>query len=196
MDEASYDYLIKVMMIGSSNVGKTCLIQRFCVKDFAVNYLPTIAIDFKIKILDIEGVSLKMQIWDTAGQERFNTLTESFFKSAHGIFITYSVDDEASFSAVNRWIKQVQNLAPKNVQVILLANKTDLAERVITTEQGEECARKFGVPFFEVSALSGSNVVEAFTKMGSQIVGDLKLQKSVIEGIPDLHVETKSKCCS
>ena len=80
MKEETYDHLVKVLMIGESGVGKTCLIQRFNKNDFSYAHLSTIAIDFKMKLININGVKLKMQIWDTAGQERFNTLTASFFK--------------------------------------------------------------------------------------------------------------------
>jgi len=75
-----YDYQVKLLMIGESGVGKTCIIQRFTRNDFTLNHLATIAIDFRMKSVEVSGKKLKMQIWDTAGQERFNTLTTSFFK--------------------------------------------------------------------------------------------------------------------
>jgi Ras-related protein Rab-8A len=80
MKGESYDHLVKILMIGESGVGKTCMIQRFSKNEFSMNHLSTIAIDFKLKQIEVNGVKLKMQIWDTAGQERFNTLTNSFFK--------------------------------------------------------------------------------------------------------------------
>ncbi len=75
-----YEYLIKILIVGESGVGKTCILQRFEQGGFSVNHLPTIAIDFKMKIVTYGQKRIKMQIWDTAGQERFNTLTASFFK--------------------------------------------------------------------------------------------------------------------
>ncbi len=80
MNSDKYDYLAKILLIGESGVGKTCLLQRFTKNDFPVNHLPTIAIDFKVKIFEVNGSFVKLQLWDTAGQERFNTLTASFFK--------------------------------------------------------------------------------------------------------------------
>ncbi len=80
MKDDSYDHLVKVLMIGESGVGKTCIIQRFSKNEFSMNHLSTIAIDFKLKMIEVNDVKLKMQIWDTAGQERFNTLTSGFFK--------------------------------------------------------------------------------------------------------------------
>ena len=80
MKAETYDYLVKVLMIGESGVGKTCIIQRFNKNEFSLSHLSTIAIDFKMKVLEVQDSRLKMQIWDTAGQERFNTLTAGFFR--------------------------------------------------------------------------------------------------------------------
>ena len=80
MKDESYDHLVKILMIGESGVGKTCIIQRFNKNDFSLTHLSTIAIDFKMKVVEVNGAKIKMQIWDTAGQERFNTLTASFFR--------------------------------------------------------------------------------------------------------------------
>ena len=76
----NFDYLVKILLIGESGVGKTCILQQFIESKFSVNHLPTIAIDFRMKILKIKEKKIKMQLWDTAGQERFNTLTAGFFK--------------------------------------------------------------------------------------------------------------------
>ena len=80
MKDEPYDHMAKIMVIGESGVGKTCILQRFNKGEFSINHLTTIAVDFKIKVIDVEGVKLKLQIWDTAGQERFSTLTSGFFK--------------------------------------------------------------------------------------------------------------------
>ena len=80
MQQEVYEHIVKVLMIGESGVGKTCIIQRFTKNEFSLTHLSTIAIDFKLKVVDVDGTKMKMQIWDTAGQERFNTLTASFFR--------------------------------------------------------------------------------------------------------------------
>ncbi len=82
MADDTYEHMVKILLIGDSGVGKTCLLQRFNNGEFTSSHLNTIAIDFKMKIFEVRGVRLKMQIWDTAGQERFNTLTSGFFKGA------------------------------------------------------------------------------------------------------------------
>ena len=138
MKEETYDHLVKVLMIGESGVGKTCVIQRFNKNEFSMNHLSTIAIDFKMKLLDVNGSKIKMQIWDTAGQERFNTLTTGFFKGSDGIIVCYSVTDEKSFESINKWMNQIHSLAPVEVKVVLVGNKVDLEkERRVSYEEGE-----------------------------------------------------------
>ena len=193
-----YDHLVKVLLIGESGVGKTCLLQRFNKGDFLVNHLTTIAIDFKMKIYEVNGVKLKMQIWDTAGQERFNTLTSNFFKTAQGIVVVYSVTDEHSFQSINKWIAQIQNLAPKNVKVLLVGNKIDLEnDRVISQEKGIECAKKFGLPIMEASAFTGENVNQIFQRVGEMILEEINIEKSMFEpGKSNLDAKKKNtKCC-
>lgn len=77
--EEKYDHLVKVLMIGDSGVGKTCILHKLDKDEFKINTTPTLAIDFKLKVMDINGKKLKMQFWDTAGQERFRTLTQGYF---------------------------------------------------------------------------------------------------------------------
>ena len=194
-----YDHLVKILLIGESGVGKTCILQRFNKGDFLVNHLTTIAIDFKMKIFEIKGVKLKMQIWDTAGQERFNTLTANFFKAAQGIVVCYSVTDEGSFQSINKWVTQIQNFDPKNVKVLLVGNKTDLVnDRVVSVEQGQECARRFGLPIIEASAFTGDNINDIFEKIGELMLEEINIEKSDLqEGIKSFPNEKDNKgCCN
>jgi Ras-related protein Rab-8A len=82
-----YDMQIKLLMIGDSGVGKTCLLLRYANDSFSSTFITTIGIDFKIKNVEIDGTRIKLQIWDTAGQERFRTITTSYFRGAQGITI-------------------------------------------------------------------------------------------------------------
>ena len=200
MKEESYDYLVKVLMVGESGVGKTCLIQRFIKNEFSTNHLSTIAIDFKMKLLKIRGSNIKMQIWDTAGQERFNTLTSGFFKGSDGIILTYSVIDKNSFENIHKWMVQVKSLAPTDVKVILVGNKSDFSEeREITYEEGKKMADKYNLIFFETSAKSGENVQLVFKIMGEEV------REKIINNPPQIYSSTtfndtinqsnKKKCC-
>lgn len=89
--------MVKVIIIGDSGVGKTNLITRFCENTFKDSYVATIGVDFKIKTLTINNRRFKLQIWDTAGQERFKNITQTYYKGAAGIILTYSIADRTSF---------------------------------------------------------------------------------------------------
>ena len=170
--EETYDHLVKVLMIGESGVGKTCLIQRFFNSEFHLQHLSTIAIDFKLKTLNVGDSRVKMQIWDTAGQERFKGMTTSFFRGSDGIVLCYSIDDIASFEKVTEWMNDIKIHAPTDVSVILVGNKCDIEDnRKVSFEQGEEIAKSYGINFYESSAKSGKNVKNIFENIATKIVG-------------------------
>ncbi|KDO85494.1 hypothetical protein CISIN_1g028801mg [Citrus sinensis] len=82
-----YDYLFKLLLIGDSGVGKSCLLLRFADDSYIESYISTIGVDFKIRTVEQDGKTIKLQIWDTAGQERFRTITSSYYRGAHGIIV-------------------------------------------------------------------------------------------------------------
>merc|ERR1711967_229834 len=88
-----YDYLFKLLLIGDSGVGKSCLLLRFTDDTYAESYISTIGVDFKIRTIQLESKTIKLQIWDTAGQERFRTITSSYYRGAHGIIVVYDITD-------------------------------------------------------------------------------------------------------
>ncbi len=165
-----YNYLFKLLLIGNSAVGKSCLLLRFSDNIFNENYISTIGVDFKIKTMTVGDAAIKLQIWDTAGQERFKTITSSYYKGSHGIMIVYDVTDEESFKSVETWLAEVDKLASGNVVKLLIGNKADLAgQRKITYEQGLDMAKRWGMEFMETSAKSCTNVQECFKKLTEDI---------------------------
>ncbi len=165
-----YDYLFKLLIIGESGVGKTCLLLQFTEGSFTTNHLTTIGIDFKIKIINLEEKQIKLQIWDTAGQERFRTITKTYYKGAHGIILTYDVTDENSFKNVRNWVKQIEQNAQTNVCKVLVGNKCDREDRKVSYEEGAKLAKEFNMQFFETSAKSNYNVNETFTFLTKEIL--------------------------
>jgi Ras-related protein Rab-1A len=153
-------------LIGDSGTGKSCLLIRFADNIFSDNYISTIGVDFKIKTIDIQGKTVKLQVWDTAGQERFRTITASYYRGSNGIIIVYDITDRDSFEHVNYWMKEIDRLASPDVCRLLVGNKTDLAsKRIVSTEEGQALAAQYGVAFLETSAQENSNVEEAFFRM-------------------------------
>jgi len=167
---ANYDYLIKLLLIGDSGVGKSCLLLRFCDDSFTPSFIATIGIDFKIRTIDLDGKKIKLQIWDTAGQERFRTITTAYYRGAMGILLVYDVTDLKSFDAIRLWIRNIEQHASEGVNKILVGNKCDMNDkRVVSVEKGQELANEFNIPCIETSAKNNINVEAAFIKLATEI---------------------------
>jgi len=165
-----YDYLFKLLLIGDSGVGKSCLLLRFAEDAFTDSYLSTIGVDFKIRTIEFEGKTVKLQIWDTAGQERFRTIAAAYYRGAHGIIVVYDVTDSESFDNVKGWLQEIDRYASENVKKLLIGNKSDLVERkVVEYNAAKEFAGELSIPFIETSAKTSTNVEEAFLTMSKQI---------------------------
>lgn len=182
---ANVDYKVSLIMIGDSSVGKTCFLLKFADENSNVSHIPTIGIDFKIKTVQIDGKTVKLQVWDTAGQERYRTITQTYFRDVQGVIIVYDCTSEESFNNVRNWVRQVEAHTSdrEKVESVLIGNKVDLADRkVIDSEDGKALAKEFGMTFFEASARTGLNVQETFLhltkkikdKLSSKDVADLK----------------------
>ncbi|KAN0061148.1 GTP-binding protein [Thecaphora frezii] len=170
MPNPHYDFLIKLLLIGDSGVGKSCLLLRFCDDAWTPSFITTIGIDFKIRTIELDGKRIKLQIWDTAGQERFRTITTAYYRGAMGILLVFDVTDEKSFQNVRTWHSNIEQHASEGVSKILVGNKSDWEEkRAVTTEQGEELARELGIPYIETSAKGNTNVEEAFFNLAREV---------------------------
>lgn len=206
---ADYDYLIKLLLIGDSGVGKSCLLLRFSDDSFTTSFITTIGIDFKIRIFELDGKRIKLQIWDTAGQERFRTITTAYYRNAMGILLVYDVTDESSFNNIRNWIKNIEQHASDNVNKILVGNKADMDEskRAVPTARGQALADEYGIKFFETSAKTNLNVEQAFFSIARDIKQrlsetDFKAEPQTIKiSKPDpakdaSNTSVKSSCCS
>ncbi|KAG0454908.1 hypothetical protein HPP92_024200 [Vanilla planifolia] len=124
----------------------------------------------KIRTVEQDGKTIKLQIWDTAGQERFRTITSSYYRGAHGIIVVYDVTEQESFNNVKQWLSEIDRYATENVNKLLVGNKCDLAhQRVVPFEAGKALADEVGIPFLETSAKDATNVEQAFMKMTADI---------------------------
>jgi Ras-related protein Rab-8A len=198
---ASYDFLIKLLLIGDSGVGKSCLLLRFSDDSFTTSFITTIGIDFKIKTIELDGKRIKLQIWDTAGQERFRTITTAYYRGAMGILLVYDVTDEQSFQNIRNWIRNIEQHAADNVDKILVGNKCDMeSDKVVETTRGQALADEYGIKFFETSAKNNVNVVESFTAIAKDIKKRLMDSGTGPTGQGGIKIDAnttggKSKCC-
>ncbi|KAG1719479.1 rab-type small GTP-binding protein [Suillus lakei] len=157
MPPPHYDFLIKLLLIGDSGVGKSCLLLRFCDDAWTPSFITTIGIDFKIRTIELDGKRIKLQIWDTAGQERFRTITTAYYRGAMGILLVYDVTDERSFNSIRTWHANIEQHASEGVNKILIGNK-----RAVTEDQGLGLASELGMRFMETSAKVNDGVEDAF----------------------------------
>ena len=169
----------KILTIGESGVGKTCILRRFVENKFLKNHLATIGIDFKTKTLNINNQEIKLKIWDTAGQERFRNITTQYYKGADGIVLIYDVTDDASYEKIRDWMEQIlSNTKREDIGLVLLGNKCDMEPRAVTEEQGNKMAEELNVSYFETSALTGQGINEAF----NELTRDIMKRKGVDNG--------------
>ena len=165
-----YDYLFKLLLIGDSGVGKSSLLLRFAEDAYTDSYISTIGVDFKIRTIDLDGKTVKLQIWDTAGQERFRTITSSYYRGAHGIIVVYDVTEQESFNNVKQWFQEIDRYATEGVNKLLVGNKSDMTDKkVVEYAVAKEFADSMGISFIETSAKSSTNVQDAFLTMARQI---------------------------
>lgn len=176
-----YDYLFKLLLIGDSGVGKSCLLLRFADDAYTESYISTIGVDFKIRTIELDGKAIKLQIWDTAGQERFRTITSSYYRGAHGIIVVYDVTDNESFNNIKQWLGEIDRYASREVNKLLVGNKNDLVEnKSVDFNTAKEFADQLSIPFLETSAKNATNVEQAFLTMAAEI--KKKIGKSATTG--------------
>ena len=155
--------LFKILLLGDSGVGKSCIIIRYIENNFSINLMNSIGVDFKLKNIEIDSKKIKLQIWDTAGQERFKTITTSYYKGAHAILIVFDITDHDSFDHIRNWMADIDKFAKEGVLRILVGNKCDLQnERKVSVEEAKQIANKYGIEYIETSAKDTINIDDLF----------------------------------
>jgi len=197
-----YDYLLKILLVGESGVGKSCLLLRFAEGTFSQSFISTIGVDFKMKKVTLNDRVVKLQVWDTAGQERYRTIVSSFYRGAHGIILTFDVTDINSFLKVRHWLSEIKKNAPDGTRVLLVGNKSDLqSKRMVDAKEAQAFAEKSGLKYMETSAKDGTNVEEVFTTLGVECLDVVVHQsqeekKQTIDNIdPNNPNAAKGGCC-
>jgi len=165
---------VKLVMLGSGSVGKSAICIKFYSNQFVDRYDPTIE-DIYRKTVSIDDHNYLLEILDTAGTETFLSMRDLYIKNAQGYFLVYSVTSRGTFEELNEIQEQTMRVReyndPKEMPVILVANKSDLSSREISTEEGQALARSWGnCSYFETSAKTGTNIEEAFKELVRQVV--------------------------
>eukprot|EP01026_Neomeris_dumetosa_P050206 TRINITY_DN4396_c0_g1_i3.p2 TRINITY_DN4396_c0_g1~~TRINITY_DN4396_c0_g1_i3.p2 ORF type:complete len:212 (-),score=30.57 TRINITY_DN4396_c0_g1_i3:217-852(-) len=204
----NHDYLVKVVLVGDSGVGKSNLLTRFTRNEFTMDSKSTIGVEFATKSIKIDDKIVKAQIWDTAGQERYRAIINAYYRGAVGALVVYDITKKESFENIERWLKEVREHTEPNIIIMMVGNKCDLDYlRVINIEEAKEFCKTEGISFIETSALDATNVEESFQSVLMDIYNNICTkvldEKDEIEdhhdkkGIPIVSQakEKKSSCC-
>ncbi|GFY81545.1 RAB GTPase homolog A3 [Actinidia rufa] len=171
-DRERIDYVFKVVVIGDSAVGKSQILSRFTKNEFCFDSKSTIGVEFQTRTVTINSKLIKAQIWDTAGQERYRAVTSAYYRGALGAMLVYDITKRQTFDHVARWVEELRAHADSSIVIMLIGNKSDLADlRAVPTEHAVEFAEDQGLFFSETSALRGDNVETAFLKLLEEIYG-------------------------
>jgi small GTP-binding protein len=170
-----FDVMRKVVMIGAGGSGKTALVNRFLTQKFSAQYIVTIGSQFAVKTVAVKdnngrNVRVKLLVWDLAGQQRFDFIRSSYYQGSKGALLVFDVTRKSTYMELPKWIEETENALNKRIPIVLLANKVDLEdERVITKEMCIEFLQEYNIQgYLETSALTGTNVDEAFQQLAKE----------------------------
>ena len=213
-EKADFDF--KVIIIGNSGVGKSCLSLKATTGRYEENYIATVGFEFftygaYVKINEKTKKIVRLQIWDTCGQETYRSIVVNFYRNSTLAILVYSIDDIDSFNAIETWVKQLKIYSNPDVKVFLIGNKSDLeSSRVVTKEMGEKCKKDYKFDLFmETSAKTGFNseevfitaikmLYEEFMKYNSNNIRSntiTKVGKLKKNSIIEKDIKNSSKCC-
>jgi Ras-related protein Rab-1A len=166
-----YDYIYKILLLGDSAVGKTCLLLRYSDDCFTENHISTIGLDYRLKMITTENDKIiKMQIWDTAGQDRFRSITKNYYKGAHGIILMFDVTNPSSFINIKNWLMQIKENTSEKVKIVIVGNKIDdESQRKINIDEAKKLSDENNLEYFETSAKNNIGIVETFNYITNEI---------------------------
>jgi len=196
---------IKTLVIGDSRVGKTSLLLKYVDKSFPDEHISTIGVEYKEKLITKDGFNIRLQIWDTAGEERFRSITKSIYKNTHGVLFVYDITQKDTFANVKHWIKDTENI-DREIRGVIVGNKIDLPDRVISKTDLDEIGEKYKMPVIETSAKEGTNVNECFELLIDELfknkthdqIKEIYLRKAKSDlsiSSKTINTNKKKKCC-
>lgn len=201
-----HDLRFKIVLVGDHDVGKQEILRRYVDNVFQGRYVTTVAVDLKVKTVEVDGKKIKLQLWDTVGNDRFRSLITSYFRGAQGVMLVYDVASERSFYSIRDWVRQLEQYATPEAVRMIIGNRCDQESRTVSTENGQELADELGFRFFEISPRTGKNVSLAFTTLTREIMGKMDdknvpgrpgrtitLGESTVERRPPKH--PSESCC-
>jgi Ras-related protein Rab-21 len=197
----------KLVLLGDGRVGKTSLVLRYVDNVFSDSQTATVQASYLTKRLNINGVVVTLSIWDTAGQERFHALGPIYYRDADAALLVYDIMDKDSFTRVRNWVKELRQMASKDIILAIAANKSDLVRsQKIDLQEAERYAASIGAKHFVTSAKLNTGIEQVFLDITTRALEKRKssmeelssIQKRKGMVIVDEQPESppQSKCCS
>ena len=170
----------RVVLIGSTSVGKTSIFNKFMSGDFSATYKSTLTVEFKTKYLKIDNdLYVKLILWDTCGSENFRAVTKQYYRGANAIILVFDLTDQNSFNDIkNIWINDVKNYCEKNIQILIVGNKLDLIEkRTVSESQVINFCRENRYKYIEASAKEGINILKIFEELSYELASNFEKKR-------------------
>lgn len=197
----------KLVLLGDGRVGKTSLVLRYVNNVFSEKQQATIQASYLAKRLVVEGVHITLAIWDTAGQERFHALGPIYYRDADAALLVYDITDNDSFVRVRKWVKELQQMASKDIVMAIAANKSDLVRsKKFDVQEAESYAATIGARLFVTSAKSGGGIDEIFLDIATRLLQKKRESAEGLLPVPprkgvlivddEPESEPQPKCCS
>ena len=185
-----------IITLGCSEVGKTCIIQRYIDNEFCHSTISTIGIDCKSKIFTVNSIKYKIIYYDTAGQERYSSISSKYIKSANGVILVYDITNQKTFSKIQEWSNTLES-NNKNYIAVLVGNKIDLeSKRQVSKKEGLTLANQLNVEFYETSCLTNENVEEMMDKISTLTINKFGSKKNnSTKSLDSLIVKDNKTCC-
>lgn len=189
----------KIVLFGNSGVGKTCIVAQATSHSFSEDTLATLGACYSSTTITIHNINVHLQLWDTAGQERYRSIAPMYYRNATAAVICYAIDEKNSFNDIDSWVAGLESEGVPNIIRFLVGNKSDLSNREVTREEGEEKAAALSAYLYEVSAKTGDGIDDLFHD-----IARISLEKSAsVENTKEKETEkvdlkkegTKKKGC-
>ena len=169
MSTNSKSDFINIITLGESSVGKSSIINRYVENNFDYNFVSTLGVDFRKKNININGEDIRLKIWDTAGQEKFRSIQKQYYRNSDGILLVFDVTKFDTFNVLEEWINSIKNQTSNDIIVVLVGNKIDLNNKVISDDDIKNFANDNKFKYFLTSAATGKNINEVFDYIVKEI---------------------------
>ena len=201
MSTNSKSDFINIITLGESSVGKSSIINRYVENNFDYNFVSTLGVDFRKKNININGEDIRLKIWDTAGQEKFRSIQKQYYRNSDGILLVFDVTKFETFNVLEEWINNIKNQTSNDIIVVLVGNKIDLNNKVISDDEIKNFANDNKFKYFLTSAATGKNINEVFDYIVKEIY-NIKSKKKKNDGnnnnnknLKKNYIKRKKKAC-